>query len=40
MKNRNVVPKLLLTGVFDRDVVPKLLSWQLHRDYVAVAKGP
>jgi len=39
LKNRNVVPELLLTGVSDRNVVPELLAWQLQRDYVAVAEG-
>ena len=39
LKNRNVVSELLLTGVFDRDVVPESLAWQLLRDDVAVAQG-
>jgi hypothetical protein len=39
LKNRAVVPLLLLTGVFGRYVVPELLSWQPHRDYVGVAEG-
>jgi hypothetical protein len=39
LRNRNAVPELLLTGVSGRDVVPKLLAWQLLRDYVAVAEG-
>jgi len=37
LKNSNVVPELLLTGVFDRYVVPELLACQLLRNYVAVA---
>jgi hypothetical protein len=39
LKNRNVVPALLLTGVSDRNVVPELLPPQLQRDFVAVADG-
>jgi hypothetical protein len=39
LEDRNVVPALLLSGVSDRNVVPELLSWQLQRDYVAVAEG-
>jgi hypothetical protein len=39
LKNRNVVPELLLTGVSGRYAVPELLLLQLQRDYVAVAEG-
>jgi hypothetical protein len=39
LKIRNVVPKLLLTGVFSRHVVPELLFWQQQRDDV-VARTP
>jgi hypothetical protein len=39
LKNSNVVPELLLTGVCGRNAVPELLFWQLRRHYVAVAEG-
>jgi hypothetical protein len=39
LKNHNVVPELLLIGVWGRYVVPELLLPQLQQDYVAVAGG-
>jgi hypothetical protein len=39
LKNRNVGPELLLTGISGRNVVPELLPPQPQRDYVAVADG-
>jgi len=38
LKNSNVVPQLLLTGISGRHVVPELLACQLQRDYVALAE--
>ena len=37
--NRNVVPALLLTGVFSHYVVLELLHLPQHRDYVAGRAG-
>jgi len=39
LKNRNVVPQLLLTGVFGRYVVPELLLPQQRWADVVVADG-
>jgi len=39
LKNRNVVPLLLLTGVSGRYAVPALLFPQQRRNFVVVADG-